>query len=103
MLDIKISGLIAHGEFVKYLSIAWNGNIEIHLSDPTKGEHQEDFNSWKDWCTRNHGKTIEDMTIGNHVFDEDFFHVKTDVSDLIKSKNEGNIQIVLSPKNGSSL
>jgi len=104
MLDIKFPGLVAQKEFVKYLSIAWNGDIEIFLNDPTKGEHQEDFDSWKNWCGRNHDKIIEDVTIGNHVFDEDFFHVrKTDVSELIKNKNEGRIQIVLIPRNGKAV
>ena len=104
MLEIKIRDLIVPKEFVKYLSIAWNGDIEIHLSDPTKGEHQEDFDHWKNWCGRNHGKTVEDVAIGNHIFDEDFFHVKkTDVSELIKNKNEGHIQIVLIPKRGKAI
>ena len=46
----------------------------------------------------------EDVVVGNHIFDQDFFKVKkTDVSELIKNKNEGNIQIVLIPRNGKAI
>jgi len=105
MLEIKIQKLVVPKEFIKYLSLAWNGNIEIHISDPTKGKHQEQFQNWINLCAMYDKQQIDDLIrIGNHEFDEDRFEFSCgEISPIIQNKEEGKIQIVLIPRKGKAL
>jgi len=105
MLEIKIQKLVVPKEFIKYLSLAWNGNIEIHISDPTKGKHQEQFQDWINLCAMYDKHKINDIIrIGNHEFDEDRFEFSCgEISSVIQNKEEGKIPIVLIPRNGKAL
>jgi len=103
MIDIKILDLVAQKELVKFLALYWNGDIVIHLSDPTKGENQEQFDRWQKFCALHEKDTIEGVSIGDHEFNEDRFEFSCDVSPMIRKKEEGKIQIVLTPRNGKAL
>lgn len=104
MLDIKIQKMDVPKECIQYLSLAWNGNIEIHISDATKGNYQKEFQEWIYACAQYDKHIIDDLIqIGNHVFDENRFEFSCNAATLmIPNKTEGEIKIVLIPKKGTN-
>ena len=103
MIDIKIEDLRVEKKFVKYLSLAWNGDIEIHLGDPTKGDHKEESKKWENFWGKYDKSEIGNVSIGNHNFEEVIFQCSCDGEPMISTKTEGTVKIVLMPRNGKAL